>query len=68
MEKETRKYKVTVVPTTHWDRAWYLPFEQFRMKLVKLISNLLDILRTRPDYRALGRDKPKRWASKTKDT
>ena len=24
-----------VVSHTHWDREWYLPFEQFRMKSIK---------------------------------
>ncbi len=37
--------KVTIVPETHWDRAWYLPFEQFRIRLVRLVDRLLDGLR-----------------------
>ncbi|MFX1561669.1 MAG: hypothetical protein ACFFBL_13855, partial [Promethearchaeota archaeon] len=36
--------KIIVVPHTHWDREWYLPFQKFRMKLVRLIDELLDIL------------------------
>lgn len=35
-----------VVSHTHWDREWYLPFQVFRLKLVDLIDNLLDILET----------------------
>ena len=38
------KPKVIIVPHTHWDREWYLPFQRFRLKLVKLIDELLDIL------------------------
>lgn len=33
-----------VISHTHWDREWYLPFETFRVELVELIDNLLDIL------------------------
>ena len=34
---------VYVVPHTHWDREWYLPFQKFRYKLVKLVDELLRI-------------------------
>jgi alpha-mannosidase len=37
-------YKVIIVPHTHWDREWYLPFQKFRHKLVALIDELLEIL------------------------
>jgi mannosylglycerate hydrolase len=33
-----------VISHTHWDREWYLSFQQFRLKLVHLVDNLLDIL------------------------
>ena len=33
-----------IISHTHWDREWYLPFEQFRVKLCDLMDNLLDIL------------------------
>jgi len=33
---------VHVVPHTHWDREWYLPFQTFRMRLVELVDALLD--------------------------
>ncbi len=39
------------VSHTHWDREWYLTFQQFRLKLVHLIDRLLTILETDPDYR-----------------
>ena len=39
------------VSHTHWDREWYEPFEIFRMKLVRLVDRLLDILETNPAYR-----------------
>ena len=42
--------KYCVISHTHWDREWYMPFEQFRLKLVDLIDNLLDIIEEYPDY------------------
>jgi len=36
---------------THWDREWYLSFQQFRMKLVHLIDHLLQILDSDPEFK-----------------
>ncbi|MCW5858032.1 MAG: hypothetical protein KIS63_07075 [Caldilineales bacterium] len=41
----------TVVSHTHWDRAWYVTFQEYRIRLVRLVDRLLDLLATRPDYR-----------------
>src|SRR5687768_8916048 len=35
-------FDVHIVPHTHWDREWYLPFERFRQRLVALVDELLD--------------------------
>ncbi len=40
-----------IISHTHWDREWYLPFELFRMKLVEMIDNLLDLLAQDPDFK-----------------
>ncbi len=40
-----------IVSHTHWDREWYLTYEQFRHRLVKLIDRLLDLMESQPDYR-----------------
>lgn len=45
------KTKVHYVASTHWDREWYLPFQGFRYRLVKLAAQLLDILDSREDYK-----------------
>ena len=42
--------RVFIVPETHWDRAWYLPFELFRRKLVELFDRLIAILERDPDF------------------
>jgi mannosylglycerate hydrolase len=40
-----------VVSHTHWDREWYRPFQSFRLKLVHLIDNLLDLLEKDPQFK-----------------
>ena len=42
--------KVYIVSHSHWDREWYLPFEQHRMRLVQLIDDLLELFETDPDF------------------
>jgi mannosylglycerate hydrolase len=49
-------YRGIVVSHTHWDRAWYLPFESFRPRLVRLVDRLLDLLEDNPAYRAFTLD------------
>ncbi len=41
---------LVLVSHTHWDREWYLTYQQFRFKLVRLIDRLLEILDTTPEY------------------
>ncbi len=45
------KRNYCIISHTHWDREWYLPLENFRMRLVDLIDHLLDILDADPGYR-----------------
>lgn len=42
---------VAIVPHTHWDREWYSPFQTFRLQLVELIDELLELLERDPGYR-----------------
>ena len=42
---------LVVVSHTHWDREWYLPFEAFRARLVRMMDALLDLLDRDPEYR-----------------
>ncbi len=42
---------VSVVPHTHWDREWYDPFQTYRLKLVRLVDDLLDLMERDPSYR-----------------
>jgi len=40
-----KSYRAFIVPHTHWDREWYQTFQQFRIRLIDLINNLIDILK-----------------------
>ncbi|GGS55727.1 hypothetical protein GCM10010156_12800 [Planobispora rosea] len=42
---------IVVVPHTHWDREWYLPFQRFRLGLVRMLDEVLDTMAADPGYR-----------------
>ena len=52
----SEKKKVIIVSHTHWDRAWYVTFQEFRARLVRLVDRLLKILDEQPDYRVFMLD------------
>ena len=39
------KKKVIAYLHTHWDREWYREFEVFRLRLIKVFDNVLDLLK-----------------------
>ncbi|WP_169982279.1 glycoside hydrolase family 38 C-terminal domain-containing protein [Microbispora sp. H10836] len=43
--------EIVVVPHTHWDREWYLPFQRFRVGLVRVLDEVLDAMAADPAYR-----------------
>ncbi len=43
--------ELVIVPHTHWDREWYLPFQRFRLQLVGLLDELLDRMERDPRQR-----------------
>lgn len=49
-------YTLHVVSHTHWDREWYLTFQQFRMRLVDLIDHLLELLDRDENFRSFHLD------------
>ncbi|HML20634.1 MAG TPA: glycoside hydrolase family 38 C-terminal domain-containing protein [Aggregatilinea sp.] len=49
-------YRATLVSHTHWDRAWYVTFQEFRARLVRLIDRLLNTLDDDPDFRVFMLD------------
>jgi len=42
--------RIAVVPHTHWDREWYDPFQTFRLRLVALVDDLLELLEREPAF------------------
>ena len=55
MNSNTDKQAV-IVSHTHWDRAWYLPFEKFRYRLIKMIDRLIDLLSQNTEYQCFVLD------------
>ncbi len=45
-----KKYRMHVLCHTHWDREWYQPFQEYRIRLVWQTERLLDLLDRDPDY------------------
>ncbi len=50
MAARQRPVTVAIVPHTHWDREWYAPFQQFRLRLVRLMDTLLPMLEADLSY------------------
>jgi alpha-mannosidase len=47
---EPSDFRYLVVPHTHWDREWYLPFERFRLRLGMVVDGVLDTLERDPSF------------------
>ncbi len=45
------RLRIVLVPHTHWDREWYLPYQRYRTRLVGFFDLLFDILDNDPDYK-----------------
>ncbi len=51
-----KQYKGIVVSHTHWDRAWYWTFEQFRVRLIQTVDQVIDILNSNASYKSFTLD------------
>jgi alpha-mannosidase len=49
-------FRYLVVAHTHWDREWYLPFEQFRLLLGARVDGVLEALEHDPAFRSFTLD------------
>ncbi len=45
-----------IVSHTHWDREWYMSFEQHRMRLVELFDALIETMEQHPEYKYFHMD------------
>ena len=50
------KKKVHVISHSHWDREWYMPYEQHHMRLVELMDDLLELFKTDPEFKSFHLD------------
>jgi hypothetical protein len=41
---------IFLVPHTHWDREWYLPFDEFLSRLVDMMDGLIELLDREPRF------------------
>jgi mannosylglycerate hydrolase len=48
---DSRPWRVWVVPHTHWDREWYLPLEDFRIRLAHVVDELIETMEARAEHR-----------------
>lgn len=48
--------KVYIISHSHWDREWYLPYEQHHMRLIQLMDDLLEIFETDPGFNSFHLD------------
>jgi alpha-mannosidase len=49
--KPRDKRMLMVVSHTHWDREWYLAYQSFRVRLVGLFDELIDLFDSDPEYK-----------------
>jgi alpha-mannosidase len=43
-------HRFFVVPHTHWDREWYVPFETFQLRLAAVVDEVIDVLESDPSF------------------
>ena len=56
MAKGTRSraakvYSAHYISGTHWDREWYRPLQEFRLLLVEILDDLLDLMEANEEFR-----------------
>ncbi|WP_390410420.1 alpha-mannosidase [Lacticaseibacillus jixiensis] len=44
------KQKVFIISHSHWDREWYMGYEQHHMRLIDLMDDLFHLFETDPDF------------------
>ena len=50
MKGNQTRLSAHIIPHTHWDREWYLPFEMFRGRLVQVIDRILELLEEKEHF------------------
>lgn len=47
---------VHIIPHSHWDREWYMAFEQHRIRLVRLVDEVMELFDQDENYRSFHLD------------
>ena len=47
---------IHVIPHSHWDREWYMPFEYHRARLMELIDNCMELFEKDENYKSFHLD------------
>lgn len=55
-EELIMKKKVYILSHSHWDREWYLPYEQHHMRLVELLDDILELFETDLEFKSFHLD------------
>lgn len=50
------KKTVHIISHSHWDREWYMAYEQHHMRLVRLMDDLLDLFKRDPEFHSFHLD------------
>ncbi|MGM0216261.1 alpha-mannosidase [Enterococcus sp. AZ109] len=50
------KKKVYIISHSHWDREWYMAYEQHHMRLVQLMDDLLELIEKDPNFHSFHLD------------
>ena len=50
------KKKVYIISHSHWDREWYMAYEQYHMRLIELIDDLLELFEVDPSFNSFHLD------------
>jgi alpha-mannosidase len=50
------KKQIYIVSHSHWDREWYMPYEQHHMRLIELMDDLLELFETDPNFHSFHLD------------
>lgn len=45
-----KKKTVHIISHSHWDREWYMAYEEHHMRLINLVDDLLELFKTDPDF------------------
>ncbi len=47
---DMKKKTIHIISHSHWDREWYMAYEQHHMRLVNLLDDLLDLFKKDPEF------------------